>query len=337
MQKTPSLSNSNKIYNNQSFSSRESPPPPPHPPQSNYPSLKRDYSSAFFSPLMGTPVPTYSNPLPLKKNFLKINSRSSQLSIGIANIERGIKYFYQNLLKLINEELKFFTSLNVQQGSTADQKLRYIKNIINKLNEIKLRIEADQTIFAFLMDNKNVKDKKSYIETLNKMDPKIFYKDFVNILNFYISILMKQGKDSKDSEDNLTYQHYSDFLTQYYESVLQKHNYGENYIQDFLDRGIIYRDYPDNNFINKSLEFIKINYKTDVSSSYYNNLYDPKFTHPKSTGGRRNKSIYTDMKMKDIKELCKANQIKLSTTVNDKRIIHTKKELITKLKRKKII
>lgn len=203
-------------------------------------------------------------------------------------------------VKLINEELQIFTSLNVQQGSTADPKLRYIK---------------------------------SYIETLNKMDPKIFYKYFVNILNFYISILMKQGYDV-----DLTYQHYSDFLTQYYESVLQKHNYGENYIQDFIDRGIIYRDDPSyNNFINKSLEFIKINYKTDVSSSYYNNLYDPKFTHPKSTGGRRNKSIYTDMKMKDIKELCKANQIKLSTTVNDKRIIHTKKELITKLKRKKII
>lgn len=202
-------------------------------------------------------------------------------------------------VKLINEELQIFTSLNVQQGSTADPKLRYIK---------------------------------SYIETLDKMDPKIFYKDFVNILNFYISILMKQGYDV-----DLTYQHYSDFLTEYYESVLQKHNYGENYIQDFIDRGIIYRDYTYEKFINKSLEFIKRNYQIDVSSSYYNNLYDPKFTHPKLTGGRRNKSIYTDMKMKDIKELCKANQIKLSTTVNDKRIIHTKKELITKLKRKKII
>ena len=43
------------------------------------------------------------------------------------------------------------------------------------------------------------------------------------------------------------------------------------------------------------------------------------------------------MNMKYIKKLCKANQIKLSQTKNDKRVIYTKKELITKLKRKKII
>jgi hypothetical protein len=54
-------------------------------------------------------------------------------------------------------------------------------------------------------------------------------------------------------------------------------------------------------------------------------------------GGRRNKLNHTDMNMKDIKELCKANQIKLSKTVNEKRVVYKKKELITKLKRKKII
>ena len=59
------------------------------------------------------------------------------------------------------------------------------------------------------------------------------------------------------------------------------------------------------------------------------------------TGGRRrNKSkrnMDTDMNMKDIKNLCKKNQIKLSKVVNDKRIVYKKKELITKLKRKKLI
>ena len=332
MQNTTLHSNSNRIYNYQVFSSRVSPPP-----QSNSPPpKKRKYSNTGFSSLMGTPVPTYSNPRPPKKlQLLKFNSQASQLSIGIANIEGGIKYFYHNLVKLIYEELRIFKSLkrNLQKGSTADPKLRYINNIIDKLKEIILRIEADQSIFAVLMDNKNEKDKKSYIETLNNMDPKIFYKDFVNILNFYISILMKQSYE--DSEDNLIYQHYCDFLTQYYERVLQKHNYGVNFIQDFIDRGKIYRDGPYKNFINKSLEFIKRNYQIDIG--YYNKLYDPQFTHHKFTGGRRNKSIYTDMKMKDIKELCKTNQIKLSTTLNDKRVIYTKKELITKLKRKKII
>ena len=54
-------------------------------------------------------------------------------------------------------------------------------------------------------------------------------------------------------------------------------------------------------------------------------------------GGRRNKLNHADMNMKDIKELCKANQIKLSKTENNKRVVYTKKELITKLKRKKVI
>ena len=49
------------------------------------------------------------------------------------------------------------------------------------------------------------------------------------------------------------------------------------------------------------------------------------------------KAKHDDMNMKDIKDLCKANQIKLSKVVNEKRVRFTKKELLTKLKRKKII
>ena len=52
-----------------------------------------------------------------------------------------------------------------------------------------------------------------------------------------------------------------------------------------------------------------------------------------SSGGYRN----LNMNLKDVKELCKANQIKLSRVVNDKRVAYTKKELITKLKRKKLL
>jgi hypothetical protein len=66
-----------------------------------------------------------------------------------------------------------------------------------------------------------------------------------------------------------------------------------------------------------------ISKKTDRKNvSKYNNII----------GGRHNKTNNTD-----IKELCKANQIKLSRVVNEKRVIYTKKELITKLKRKKLI
>lgn len=43
------------------------------------------------------------------------------------------------------------------------------------------------------------------------------------------------------------------------------------------------------------------------------------------------------MTIKDIKELCKANQIKLSKVVDNKRVVYKKKELITRLKRKKLL
>lgn len=57
----------------------------------------------------------------------------------------------------------------------------------------------------------------------------------------------------------------------------------------------------------------------------------------KMDGGRRNQSKYADVKMKVIKGLCKANNIKLSRVIDGKRVPYNKKELLTKLKRKKII
>ena len=54
-----------------------------------------------------------------------------------------------------------------------------------------------------------------------------------------------------------------------------------------------------------------------------------------SGGGRYHNN--TTMTMKDIRELCKDNQIKLSRVVNDIRVVYKKKELLTKLKRKKVI
>lgn len=62
--------------------------------------------------------------------------------------------------------------------------------------------------------------------------------------------------------------------------------------------------------------------------------YQRYFIHREHSGGRR--GIKSNCVMKDIKELCKANKIKLSRIIDGKRVIYKKKELITKLKRKKI-
>jgi len=58
---------------------------------------------------------------------------------------------------------------------------------------------------------------------------------------------------------------------------------------------------------------------------------------PKPTPKSKAKPTHEDMTMKEINELCKANQIKLSKVVDNKRVVYKKKELITKLKRKKLL
>jgi hypothetical protein len=81
-------------------------------------------------------------------------------------------------------------------------------------------------------------------------------------------------------------------------------------------------------------------YETHTNNeNSYNTAHHPRaaFGLISNRGGYHNKSKHTDMSMKDIKGLCKANQIKLSKTVNDARVVYTKNELITKLKRKKLL
>ena len=75
------------------------------------------------------------------------------------------------------------------------------------------------------------------------------------------------------------------------------------------------------------------------------NPYDlapAEFQNPDAVFGGGNRRIkatpkHEDMTMKDIKEICKANEIKLSKVVEGKYVAFKKKELITKLKRRKLL
>jgi hypothetical protein len=84
--------------------------------------------------------------------------------------------------------------------------------------------------------------------------------------------------------------------------------------------------------------FMKIQKEGYGKGQYYQIPLTLNLNYVNHAGGRRrNQPKHTDMTMKDIKELCKANQIKLSRVIDDKRVCYKKKELLTKLKRKKII
>ena len=108
------------------------------------------------------------------------------------------------------------------------------------------------------------------------------------------------------------------------DSVKEEHNEYWNIINKIFDRASV-------RYTLDNLEYLRI---IQAHMLYL----ETKNTNANLNGGRRrNNSTNIDMKMKDVKILCKKNQIKLSTTVNDKRVVYTKKELITKLKRKKAL
>lgn len=238
------------------------------------------------------------------------------IEIGIVNGENNIKTFYNNLSKMISQDILQLQSIKKFYYVTPPV-IEYIEIIIKKLNNINERNGIRRTICVYLLDVEEDKrqSKKSRLETISCMDLKNFYKDFVNIMNFYMKIF----KEEIDVDISI-YREYANFLT------------------DWLEYENLERDYIKNLYA-RSLDFIKRSHadKRSYDSNYYRRLYDPEFKRSNFSGGQHKKSNYADMNMKYIKELCKANQIKLSQIKNDKRVIYTKKELITKLKRKKII
>jgi hypothetical protein len=114
--------------------------------------------------------------------------------------------------------------------------------------------------------------------------------------------------------------------------------YGEehNYIDGDAERNYSFEDLRKNKYY---IEFKnKKGYKDDVKIKYDGgNRHNKPKSKAKPKSKPKPKAKPDDMNMKEVKDLCKANQIKLSKVVNEKRVRFTKKELLTKLKRKKLI
>lgn len=122
-------------------------------------------------------------------------------------------------------------------------------------------------------------------------------------------------------------------------TIFQSYNNMNKERREMFDRDVLSLGKP--NLPDVEFELIKTE-KVPIPS--HNNLLKYYTTQKRNEmnfdGGRqkpKKKPTNATMNMKDIKRLCKANQIKLSKTKDGIRIIYTKKELITKLKRKKIL
>jgi len=302
----------------------------------------------------------------LKKHRLTPYHRSSapydeHIRTGIKNQENLIKTFYKNAAVSIEKErIEIQNNLNQIYTKLSDNQKKELKQLTqlrnaNDLNEIEgMLIEIEKrsdsislsaspsvqdleykkallliiamyklkdviiksAVLYKLRENKNKMPDKEYIEYLNTFFnsfEKQPYFRLLNIRGFYKDALRGELND----KSYIAYLAlYSKFLFEY--ATILNHK-GTDDLK---------------NYLNSREEFIEKHLKANIYPNYYKKYY----ASPEHSGGRRSKKSKAPLKapLKAIKELCKANQIKLSRIIDGKRVAYKKSELITKLKRKKI-
>ena len=302
----------------------------------------------------------------LKKHRLTPYHRSSapyeeHIRTGIKNQENLIRTFYTNAATSIEKErIEIKNNLNQIYTKLSDNQKKELKRLTqlrnaNDLNEIEgMLIEIEKrsdsislsashsvqdleykkallliiamyklkdviiksAVLYKLRENKNKMPDKEYIEYLNTFFnsfEKQPYFRLLNIRGFYKDALRGELND----KSYIAYLAlYSKFLFEYATII---NTQGTDDLK---------------NYLNSREEFIEKHLKANIYPNYYKKYY----ASPEHSGGRRSKKSKAPLKapLKAIKELCKANQIKLSRIIDGKRVVYKKSELITKLKRRKI-
>jgi hypothetical protein len=189
-----------------------------------------------------------------------------------------------------------------------------------------------------IIDNYNNYKERSYdynkyfknLLTIMKNDKN--YKNTIGIYEDAFETAFKLGPQRKEEEMNEK----MFILMILDEDLLEMENnidgdYGEGYYYKTTDEEQI-----DIENSRRLLQEVKMHDNHDEYKDYFGGSRRNKAT-PKPKAKPKAKPQHEDMTMKDIKELCKANLIKLSKVVEGKRVVYKKKELITKLKRKKLL
>jgi hypothetical protein len=266
---------------------------------------------------------------------------SENVKTGIRNQETLIEDFYTNVSISIKEEesrliaeLKVLSNtLSPEQKTKLDEDIHNIDDIrqitfrgidgIVRRNDIPNDLKRIVLLLIIIYKLKEIiiepailddslrpkrtnrRNEGEYLEYLRRFFDKIAkpYKDMLNIRNAY---------NTESIYDIEKLERYSKFLVGYA-------NYA-GFARNTLTDAIIPSDFT---------EYIKKEYNTlnaKINRHHYKVYYAPL-----ERSGGKSKS-----KSNRIKELCKANQIKLSRIIDGKRVVYKMKELITKLKRKKI-
>lgn len=266
---------------------------------------------------------------------------SEHVKTGIRNQETLIEDFYTNVsISIKKEESRLIAKLKdlsdrltAEQKTKLDEDIRNIEDIsqitvreidgivgrndipedlkrifllliiIYKLKEI--IIEPDILDDSLRPKRTNRRTKGEYLEYLRRFFDIIAkpYKDMLNIRNGYTEIEKGSIYDIEPLKS------YSKFLVGYAKYA--------KYARNTLPDAIIPSEFT---------KYLKEYNTAKINRNHYKVYYAPL-----ERSGGKSKS-----QSKRIKELCKANQIKLSRIIDGKRVAYKMKELITKLKRKKI-
>jgi hypothetical protein len=253
---------------------------------------------------------------------------------GILNLYKyaGIGY---------REYLDSILSLSKYKKDIIDTQKKGIENAINIIETLKEAIKKAIDIINTLKEAINI------IETLKEAIKKAI--DIINTLKEAINIIetLKEAIEEEIKEAIKEAIVLGPGTTEYdiETKILMLYVIDNNEIPSNIDDKYGVNVFYDENDVNKD----KDAYLQELrSKTLYTNL-EKEFKGTDGGGSRRNKATpkskpkpkakpkHEDMTMKDIKELCKVNQIKLSKVVEGERVVYKKKELITKLKRKKLL
>ena len=317
-----------------------------------------------FSKIIGTPVKTSTQS---QSHTLKKSSRFNPYSApsdenirrGITNVEGLIETFYTNVSISMRDEIKELdVKLRQLRNEVSDEQKTEIDNILLKLKNAEnaenldkiegelIRIEQvsdsislnhshsvqtlkyKKALLLIIIINKlkelvikpNIIDKLRSMRKTNKMNDKIYLgylSDFFYKPQPYFRMLNIRGFynfETRNKELNNSYiaylALYSKFLF-HYTTIINNEEIGAL-----------------NKYLDDTNSFIETHLNAKINRHHYKVYYAPL---ERSGGKSKLKS-----QSKRIKELCKANQIKLSRIIDGKRVVYKMKELITKLKRKKI-
>jgi hypothetical protein len=196
----------------------------------------------------------------------------------------------------------------------------YIENKIDYFSYLENEIVKNYQDKVLKLKNEDT--SKARIKGVIDLGPRENDKDieiYYTMQGMY-ELIGKSFKDNYGRKYTIT----PDFILQYGVDS----NYGNGF---YYELGYMVKKYTNDGYI-----LVK-EHKSDIEDAFLKGHGYGGNRHNKATSKSKAKPKHDDMTMKDIKELCKANKIKLSRVVEGKHVAYNKKELITKLKRKKLL